>query len=139
MKVRTSRKGQDKRLKAKDRRLRTLYRISLDEQNKIEEFQRSHPIYRVLLGKNLGTDHNHKTGQIRGRLDWLINRAYGLMEKSCPDNLAEVLRALAVYHENPPAELALGEKRYGLIGLAKYKKKMVYGPPEAPKNKHGKQ
>jgi hypothetical protein len=82
----------------------------------------------VLLGKKLGTDHCHKDGLVRGLLEWRINRAYGLLERVCPENLPAVLRALAVYHEQPPAELALGEKRYGLIGKARVKKIMKYGP-----------
>jgi hypothetical protein len=107
-----------------------LFRITPEELDKIIEFQKKHPIYRVLLGKLEGTDHCHTTGLVRGRLEWRINRAYGLLEKAFPNNLPEVLRALAYYHENPPAIKALGEKRYGLIGQAKYKKKMVYGTPE---------
>jgi hypothetical protein len=53
-----------------------------------------------------------------------------LLEKVRPLSLPTLLRALAEYHENPPATQALGKKTFGLIGHAKYKKKMVYGPPE---------
>ena len=112
--------------KAKRKRLWDLYRITPEERAKIRDFQSNHKIYKLLLGKNEGTDHNHKSGLIRGILDWRINRAYGLLEKVCPD-LPAMLRALATYHENPPAVLAIGVK-YGLVGQAKYKKKMVYGP-----------
>lgn len=111
-------------------RLWALYRLTPEELDKIESFQKNHPIYKLLLGKWEGTDHHHASGLIRGRLEFRINRAYGMLEKACPNNLPAVLRALALYHEHPPAELALGEKRYGLIGQAKYKKKMVYGPPK---------
>jgi hypothetical protein len=117
----------DARDKAKNRRLMLLYRITLEEQRKIEAFQRASPIFRLLLGRNMGTDHCHKTGLIRGRLDWRINKAYGLLEKVAPDNLSDVLRALAEYHDYPPAVTAIGP-RFGLIGQAKVKKKMVYGP-----------
>lgn len=126
---RTVCRTQSARDKSKDRRLQTLYRITLEERKKIEAFQKASSVYRILVGKNPGTDHDHNTGLIRGLLDWRINRAYGLLEKACPDSLSDMLRSLATYHESPPAVLALGEKRYGLIGLAKYKKKMVYGPP----------
>ena len=112
-------------------RLLAWYRITPEERGKIEDFQKNHPVYSSLLGKYLGTDHNHKTGLIRGLLDFRINRAYGVLEKAFPENTAEVLRALAVYHEQPPAVIALRAKKYGLIGQAKYKKKMVYGPPVA--------
>jgi hypothetical protein len=116
--------------KAKNRRLLKLFRISLNELNRIKAFQSGHPIYKLLLGKIEGTDHCHTSGLVRGILEWRLNRAYGMLERAFPNNLGDVLRALAYYHENPPAELALGGKRYGLIGQAKYKKKMVYGPPK---------
>jgi hypothetical protein len=119
-----ARQSRDSKLaKARKRHLWVCYRITPEELERIEEFQRNDKVYRLLLGRKEGTDHCHKTGLIRGRLDWRINRAYGLLEKTCPTNLAEVLRALALYHEHPPAELALGEKKYGLIGEARYKKK----------------
>jgi hypothetical protein len=118
------------RAAARRRRLWKLFRLTPEELSSIRQFQLGDPIYRLLLGKNEGTDHCHKTGLIRGVLDWRINRAYGMLEKACPTNLPDVLRALAYYHERPPAERSLGEKRYGLIGKAQYKKKMVYGPPK---------
>jgi hypothetical protein len=120
----------DKKAKARARHLWVCYRLTPEELDKIREFQKSHPIYKVLLGKLEGTDHCHKSGRIRGRLEWRLNRAYGLLEKAFPNNLAEVLRALALYHEKPPAPLALGKETYGLIGQARHKKKMVYGPPK---------
>ena len=116
---------------SRTRRLWKLYGLTPTERQRIESFQKGHPIYSVLLGKHLGTDHCHRTGLIRGVLDFRINRVYGVLEKAFPKNTAEVLRALAVYHEQPPAVIALRAKKYGLIGQAKYKKKMVYGPPVA--------
>lgn len=114
--------------KAKDRRLMKLYRISLAEQKVIERFQKEHPCFRVLLGRNMGTDHCHTTGLIRGRLDWRINKAYGLLEKiATGERLTRILMALALYNDFPPATEALNGERFGLIGLAKVKKKMVYG------------
>jgi hypothetical protein len=107
-----------------------LFRLTPEDHAAILKFQKKHPVFKHLLGHRLGTDHSHKTGLIRGLLEWRINRAYGLLEKVAPDNLPAVLRALADFHENPPAVTALGEKRYGLIGQAKYKRKMVYGPPK---------
>jgi hypothetical protein len=111
------------------RRLWVLYRLTPAEQKAIEDFQARHPAFKLLLGGHMGTDHSHETGLIRGRLDWRINKAYGLLEKVAPNNLSAVLRALADYHDTPPAVKALGAPRYGLMGLAKYKAKMIYGPP----------
>ena len=108
------------------------YRLTPEDVTKIDEFQKTHSVFSILLGNRLSTDHDHKTGLIRGRLDWRINRAYGLIEKVNPDNTSKILRALADFHENPPATLALGEKRFGLIGLAQYKKKMIYGSEKGP-------
>lgn len=123
----------------KDKRLWDFYRLTPGEPEKIRQFQLAHPIYMLLLGTTEGTDHDHKTGLIRGKLDWRLNRAYGMIESICRNQTADILRALAEYHEHPPAELALGKKVYGLLGQAKYKKKMVYGSPTgaiyAPKEK----
>ena len=109
-----------------------MFRITLAERQKIEDFQRRHPIYRVLPGREgarLGLDHNHKSGLVRGCLQWQLNRMYGLAENCFPENCAEVFEALAVYHRQHPAELALGKKVYGLVGRATTKKKkLVYGP-----------
>lgn len=129
----TPEKAASTKLKAKANRMKVLYRLSLDDLKAIIDYQKNHPVLYILLGPmnglRDGTDHNHRTGLIRGRLDWRVNRAYGLLEKARPNDLPQVLRALADFHENPPAIAALGEERYGLIGAAKYKKKMVYGPP----------
>lgn len=120
----------DKKYAALRNRLWVLYRITPEEQKQIEVFQRGHSQFRLLLGKRMGTDHDHRTGLIRGRIEWRLNRALGMVEKAFPKTTAAVLRALADYLDKPPAKTALGEPKYGLIGLAKYKKKMVYGPPE---------
>lgn len=119
-----------KRASQQKSRLWALFRLTPEELKRIDDFQKKHPIYSLLLGRKLGTDHNHKTGQIRGRLDWRINRAYGMLEAVSPERVADILRALAHYHENHPATLVLGEERFGLTGKAQYKKKMVYGSAE---------
>ena len=110
-----------------------MFRITLAEWNKIKEFQEKHEIYSRLLAERISTDHNHKSGKVRGLLEWRLNRAYGLIEKAFPTNCAEVLEALALFHKKNPATLALGYTPYGLIGKAKVKKKMVYGSPNADK------
>jgi flagellar biosynthesis/type III secretory pathway chaperone len=46
------------------------------------------------------------------------------------DNKQTLINTLK-YLENPPAVAALGEKVYGLIGKAKRKKRMLYGPDGA--------
>lgn len=110
-------------------RLWKFYRLTPEDIETIDSFQRNHPVLKQVMGKRLSTDHDHKTGLIRGRLEWRLNRAYGLVEAAFPDNVAEVLRALADYHDTPPAIDALGKKTYGVLGKAQQKKKFVYGPP----------
>lgn len=112
---------------ARTLRLWKLFRLKPWEDDLILKYQSEHPIFRVLLGNRNAVDHDHRTGKVRGKLDWLINRAYGMIERTAPNNVSEVLMALAVYHDRNPADLALGKKTYGLTGQAKIKQKMVYG------------
>jgi hypothetical protein len=77
-------------LKALARRLWVLYRLTIDEQKEIERFQGEHSGFRLLLGQRMGTDHNHKTGLIRGRLEWRLNRALGMFEAAAPTNPTKV-------------------------------------------------
>jgi hypothetical protein len=121
--------------KSKRKRLWKLFRITLEEQQQIDEYQRkTHPYY-LLMGQHLGTDHNHLDGLVRGRLDFRLNRALGIVESVGRERSAEILRALAHYLDHPPAVLAIG-KKYGLIGQAKVKRKMVYGGEDTPPAPH---
>jgi len=123
---------------AKRARLWLLYRITPEENIAIEKHQREIGMG-ILMGsseESTGTDHDHTTGMIRGRLDFRINRSLGLLEayaKSLPDGvtLADVIHALDAYMQQPPATYVLG-MRYGLIGKAKVKKRMVYGSAFGP-------
>jgi len=74
---------------------------------------------------SLAVDHNHTTGEVRGLLCWLCNRAIGILR----DN-AEAAANLGAYLAAPTAPIALGKRTFGLIGQAKASKKLkVYGPP----------
>lgn len=113
----------------RDRRQKTLYNLTEEDRQKIEEFQ-----LRVCAisgvpprGQRLAVDHCHKSGLIRGLLHWRMNRAIAMFNDD-----PKLLRAAADYLDSPPAVAALGEKRYGLIGKAKIKKKMVYGSQNGP-------
>lgn len=122
----------EKKSKAKAARLWMCFRLQLSEAEGTEQYQRETYPYSILLSNRNSLDHCHASGETRGYLDWLINRGYALIEKTAKDKTAEVLRALAYFHENPPVEKFLGRKNYGLINKAKKKKKMVYGSPEGP-------
>lgn len=120
---------------AKRSRLMMLYRITPEEQDAVEQFQKQDPTLRILLTKGdpkeeakLFTDHDHTSGLFRGRLAYLINKGLGTIEGTYKERTSAILRALADYLDNPPAVKVIGA-RYGLIGRAKRKKKMVYGPP----------
>lgn len=119
-----------KKEKARAQRLMKFFRLTPEEHARIRNFQFNHGYFHCLLGRREGTDHHHKSGLVRGILEWRLNRAYGAIEAVCPENTSEVLRALAYYHDNPPATQVLGKARYGIIGKAKHKKRMKYGPPE---------
>jgi hypothetical protein len=113
------------------RRLGRLFRITPEEFQQIEEFQSAHPTYRRLVsrtGSRNAVEHRHKDGLIRGVMAPMLNRAYGLIERLYPDDTAEVLRALADFHEHHPASIALGAPRHGLLGSVKKKHKNIkYG------------
>jgi len=124
---------------AKRARLWLLYRVTPEENIEIEEHQRDIGMG-ILMGsseESTGTDHDHTTGLIRGRLDFRINRALGLLEAYAKSrfevsvSLADVIHALDAYMQCPPATYVLG-MRYGLIGKAKKKKRMVYGSAFGP-------
>jgi Recombination endonuclease VII len=118
--------------KAKDRRLQKLFRITLDEHEKIEKYQKTTAPFKLLLGKKNGLDHDHASGKVRGLLDWRLNRALGLVESVNKEKAATILCAMATFLSNPPAKLALGRQPYGLIGQAKVKRKMIYGSENGP-------
>ena len=131
---------EERKLAAKRARAWKLYRITLEEQDKVEDYQRWNPDFAVLLTKGdpkekalLFNDHNHTTGLYRGRLAYLINKGLGTIEGVYKERTPQILRALAAYLESPPATEIIGN-RYGMLGRAKLnKKKIVYGPPISSK------
>lgn len=112
-------------LEARRRRLWELYRLMPDDWDAIVDYQGG---VCAITGRlpgtvALNTDHDHETGLIRGLLHPWVNK--GLVYF---DDNPTFLRRAADYLENPPAVAALGRKVYGLLGKARRKKKMVYGP-----------
>ena len=125
--------AEQRRANAKRTRLMLLYRIIPEEQDAVEQYQRKDPTLRILLTKGNATeegrlynDHRHSDGLYRGRLSYLINKALGTIENTYKERTSAILRALADYLDNPPAVRVIGE-RWGLLGRAKKKRKMVYG------------
>ena len=61
--------------------------------------------------REIAVDHNHKTGETRGRLCMTCNKGIALFR----DDTLLLIRA-ANYLESPPAMNLLGERRYGRTG-----------------------
>src|SRR5262249_11958404 len=110
----------------RQKRLWDFYRLTEDDYKIILAHQggRCAITGKPPLNVSLNVDHDHGTGLIRGLLSPWANKGLSYFDDS-----PALLRAAANYLENLPAVEALG-KRYGLIGRAAHKKKMVYGPPE---------
>lgn len=109
----------------KAKRDREFYNLLPGEREKIRAAQGGvDPISGEPLVDYAHVDHDHKTGLIRGLLNPMTNKF--LIDK------VDILRKSIAYLENPPAVKALGGPVYGLIGKAKKKKKMLYGPNGDP-------
>lgn len=117
--------------RAADLRLRRTYGISLDQYNKVFEYQkRSCGVCKVphSPGKpRLAVDHCHTTGELRGLLCWGCNRKIAAFQ----DNIA-LLKAAVLYLTKPPIRTVLGmvfsaPGRVGSKKRAKLLKKMQEG------------
>jgi hypothetical protein len=111
--------------KSRAQRLWKLYRLTPEDFDKMMAAQ---GVRCAISGKRpinvrLNIDHRHADGMIRGLLTMTMNKGLGYFN----DDPA-LLRAAADYLDNPPAIAALGRKVYGLIGQAKVKRIMKYGP-----------
>ena len=130
-------------------RLMLYYRLTPEQVIAIEAWQRSQGLAMLMGHSTLstGTDHCHVSGLIRGRLDFRLNKALGLVEaftnkltaadleylgaSNANEATANVLGLLSSYMTLIPAVQAIGPV-YGLIGKAKRKRKMIYGSPNGP-------
>ena len=140
---------EEKSAAAERQRLMLYYRLTPEQVVAIEEWQRDHGLSMVMGHSTMstGTDHDHKTGLIRGRLDFRLNKAIGLVEAftsklsdedyralgafNVTQATAAVLQLMSAYFTLMPAVQAVGPV-YGLIGKAKRKKVMIYGSPDGP-------
>lgn len=113
---------------ARESRYKRLYNITIEEYDKILEYQGG--VCAICLeppkgNRRFAVDHCHRTGLIRGLLCWQCNRAIGSFY-----DRQELMWTAFVYLFTIPAAQALGEERYGVVGKAKQKKLMKYGGPD---------
>jgi hypothetical protein len=115
----------DTLITSRAKRLWDLYRLTEADYDQILNHQNGVCAIsgRLPGATRLHTDHDHQTGLIRGLLSPFINKGLAYFEDD-----PYLLRQAADYLENPPAVAALGRRVYGLLGRAKHKKTMVYGP-----------
>jgi hypothetical protein len=116
-------------VKARAKRLKDNYNLTIEESNRIDEYQdyvcwicgRSEHV----VGRRLATDHSHVTGLIRGRLCSQCNPILGKLENAfvrlglhkVPGvNFVQIVEKLAAYVKNPPAVAALGREVFGWPG-----------------------
>lgn len=99
-----------KSLAARARRQERTFGITLDEGDLIVEFQGGGCICADWTGYNgnsrsLSTDHDHRTGVVRGKLCKHCNDLLGRVKDD-----PEYFRRVIAYLENPPAVRLLGER-----------------------------
>lgn len=109
--------------RAREKRLADWFRLTPEDWQKIDDHQK-HVCFicgsAPSPGRRLATDHDHKTGLIRGLLCARCNRILGKMENG--NFTIQMILRVALYIQAPPATLALGEPRYGLPGRINTKK-----------------
>ena len=110
-------------LKARAKRLKDNYNLTVDEAELIYKHQEN--LCAICKkaqksGKRLALDHSHKTGLVRGGLCSECNRALGKIENRGWD--VKRLLAAAAYLFNPPAVVALGRQVFGYAGRVGTKK-----------------
>lgn len=111
----------DQAAELRDKQDAKLYNLLPGEREKLWAYQNGFdPITKLPLVAKANLDHDHRTGMIRGLLNPWTNKVLVDDEKR--------LIAMLLYIQHPPAPEALGETVYGVLGQAKHKKKMRYGP-----------
>lgn len=99
---------------ARNRRLQTVYDITDTEYDALLEFQGGVCAIcrRLPTKRRLSVDHDHKTGKVRGLLDWQCNARLSTSVTS------DWLLAAARYLDVPPVVEALGRQPMSRIGPA---------------------
>jgi Recombination endonuclease VII len=93
------------------------FKLTADKWQKIWDYQGGKCAICGCALKIANTDHDHKSGEVRGLLDHRCNRALGRFG----DSLVLLLAAVA-YLQDPPARKALGYIHLGFSGRINTKK-----------------
>lgn len=115
-------------LKARARRILQFFNLSLLEWDKISSYQSNCCAIcgkKPKMGKNLSTDHCHKTGLVRGLLCNICNRLLGKIENQWNKDVIQSLLKAINYLKEPPAIKALGKQVYtfaGRLGTKRHRK-----------------
>lgn len=114
-------------VKARIRYLWAAFRLTIQDWDKILEYQdgRCFICRKLPRETRFHTDHDHKTGLVRGLLCSQCNRALGKAEDPRWQWTAECFARAAIYLTTPPATQALGRQVFGYpgkIGTKKFRK-----------------
>ena len=91
----------NKKLRAKELRIKRLFNLSMEEYNLLGN--KCMICGRTGKTKEISVDHDHKTGLIRGRLCMTCNKGLSMFR----DN-SDLLDIATEYLRSPPASLLLG-------------------------------
>jgi len=127
--------------KARERHLWNSFRLTVDDWEKINEYQGKVCFIcgRLPVGKRLSVDHSHDSGLSRGLLCAKCNPLLGKLENAFKRyglhkidgiTLILILKRIILYLENPPATQALGRVVFGFpgkTGTARHRKAIKKG------------
>ena len=104
---------------ARAKRILQFFNLTIPEWNKISAYQGDCCAIcgrKPRPGKNLSTDHCHKSGLVRGLLCYICNRLLGRIERYWGADVVQTVLRAALYLKEPPAGKALGRNVYTFAG-----------------------
>ena len=116
--------------KARSKRLKDFFNLTEEEWQRISDYQKAVCAItgkKQKSGKRLATDHDHKTGLIRGHLTSESNRLLGKIERQWT---VKQMQAAIDYLLHPPAVRALGKEVFtfpGRLGTKRFRKWLKTG------------
>jgi len=112
-----------------DARDAVLFNLLPGEREKMRAAQGGlDPLTLAPLSDRANCDHRHSDGLVRGLLNPITNKLLAAAERLIGPDVEAGIERLRCYLLKPPAPRALGEPVFGLLGQARVKGKMRYGP-----------